>query len=647
VKLDRRDYTVIGVMPRESTFPLAGMDQGEAADVFVPMAFTQNDLSNGGDNFNFSVIARLKPAVTLASANSELDVLAHRIQETYPAQFRNAITLGAVALPLNDRVAGNSRTLLLLLLGAVGFVLLIACANVANLLLTRAAGRQKEIAVRMAIGAGKAQLFRQFLTESMLLSVTGAALGLVVASWTTRVLVKMMPADIPRAHAIELNLPVFGFTLALAVVTGLIFGLAPALSAWRTDLNRTLQEGGRNAALGSQNHLLRSVLVVGQIALSLILLVGAGLLVRSFARVLATDPGFQSEHVLTASLTLPNAQYSKVEQTRAFYQQLSARLESMPGAKLAGGSSDLPLNAAWMHIFAPEGAQAVRGGNIDRCNHSVIVGHYLQALGVPLVRGRFFTDQDKTDSTHALIVSDSLAKRIWPGQDPLGKRLKWGAAESTFPWMTVVGVVGDVKQGTLDEETSLHTYEPVLQQESPFNSLNLTVRAVGAPADLTSIMRATIWEMDNQLAVAQVRTMDEIVGESTAPRRFNLYLLGGFAVIALVLAAIGIYGVIAYSAGRRTQEIGIRMALGAGRVDVLRLMLLPGVKLTLIGIGIGVAGALALTRLLSSMLFGIRATDPVTFLAVSAALAVIACLAVYIPARRAAKVDPMVALRYE
>ena len=638
---------MIGVMPHDLIFPLPGMDQGEAADLFVPMAFTHDDLSNIGDNFNYGVIARLKSGVSLANAKRELEVIAHRIQETYPAQFRSSINLGAVALPLNSKVAGNSRRPLLLLLGAVGFVLLIACANVANLLLSRAAGRQREIAVRLAVGAGKTQLFWQFLTESLLLSISGAALGLMVASESTQLLVKLLPADIPPAHVIGLNLPVLGFALTLAVFTGLIFGLAPALWAWRTDLNRTLREGGRNAVFGPQHHRLRSALVVGQIALSLVLLVGAGLLVRSFAHVLETNPGFQPEHVLTASLSLPVSQYQKSEQIRAFYQQLMARVETMPGAKWAGGSSDLPLHGSWVELFTPEEYQSPPGAGLNKCNQSVILGNYLQTMGIPLLRGRTFTEWDNSSSTPVLIVSESLAKQYWPGLDPIGRRLMLGTPQSDAPWLTIVGVVGDVKQGALDEDTALHTYAPFLQQKSLFNSLNVTVRAVGEPAELASSLRAAIWGLDDQLAVAQVRTMDEIVGESTAPRRFNLYLLAGFAVTALMLAAIGIYGVIAYSVGRRTQEIGIRLALGAGRFDVLLLILKPGFALTLAGTGLGIAAALALIRLMSAMLFGVRPTDPLTFAAVSVVLVLVSLLASYIPARRAAKVDPMVALRYE
>jgi putative ABC transport system permease protein len=647
LRLDRKAYTVIGVMPHDLIFPLPGMDQGEAADLFVPMAFTHDELSTIGDNFNYGVIARLKSGVSLANVNRELEVIAHRMQETYPAQFRRSIRLGAVALPLNRKVGGNSRSPLLLLLGAVGFVLLIACANVTNLLLSRAAGRKKEIAVRLAVGAGPAQLFWQFLTESLFLSISGAALGLMLAWWSTRLLVKLMPADIPRAHVIGLNLPVLGFALTLAVFTGLIFGLAPALWAWRTDLNSTLREGGRNAALGPQRQNLRSALVVGQIALSLVLLAGAGLLVRSFARVLETNPGFQPEHVLTASLNLPVSQYQKSEQIRVFLQQLMARLEAMPGAKWAGGSSDLPLHGSWVELFTPEGYRPSPGAGLNKCNQSVILGNYLQTMGIPLLRGRTFTEQDNSNSTPVLIVSESLAKQYWPGLDPIGKRLKLGTPQSSAPWLTIVGVVGDVKQGALDEDTALHTYGPFLQQKSLFNSLNVTVWAVGEPADLASSLRAAIWGLDDQLAVAQVRTMDEIVGESTASRRFNLYLLGGFAVMALMLAAIGIYGVIAYSVGRRRQEIGIRLALGADRFEVLLLILKPGFALTLAGTGLGIAGVLALRRLMSAMLFGVRPADPLTLAAVSIVLVLASLFASYIPARRAARVDPMVALRYE
>jgi predicted permease len=472
VTLDRQPYTVIGVMPRNFVFPLPGMDQGGPAETFVPMAFTHDELSNEGDNFRFSLLGRLKPGISLARATADMELIAYRILQAYPPEFRERIKLGAVALPLSGQVVGKVRTLLFLLLGAVAFVLLIACANVANLLLTRAADRQKEIAVRLAMGAGRLRIVRQLAAESIQLALLGAGLGLLLAFGITRALVGLMPANIPRVHAIGLDLPVLAFTLTLAILTGLVFGVVPALAATRTDLNSTLKEGGRSAMQGPQHHGLRAALVVGQVALSLVLLVGAGLLVRSFERVLATQPGFQPEHVLTASLSLPAAQYKQEQQIRDFYRNLVERLEQLPGARAAGASTDLPLEAGWNHLFTPEGSPPPPGAGLNLCYHSVILGNYLQTMGVPLLRGRYFTGQDKPGSTPALIVSESLAKRHWPAQDPIGKRLKWGPPESNDPWLTIVGVVGDVKQGALDAATLPHTYESYEQHGTPWSSLS-------------------------------------------------------------------------------------------------------------------------------------------------------------------------------
>lgn len=647
VTLDRQPYTVVGVMPRGFVFPLPGTDQGDAADVFVPMAFTHDELSNEGDNFRFSLLGRLKPGISLARANADVEAIAYRILQTYPPQFRERIKLGAIALPLSGQVVGKVRTLLFLLLGAVGFVLLIACANVANLLLTRAADRQKEIAVRLAMGAGRLRIVRQLAAESILLALLGAGLGLLLAFGITRALVELMPADIPRVHAIGLDLPVLAFTLTLAILTGLVFGVVPALAATRTDLNSTLKEGGRSALQGPQHHGLRAALVVGQVALSLVLLVGAGLLVRSFERVLATQPGFQPEHVLTASLSLPAAQYKQEQQVRDFYRDLVERLEQLPGARAAGASTDLPLEAGWNHVFTPEGSQPPPGAGLNLCYHSVILGNYLQTMGVPLVRGRYFTGQDKPGSTPTLIVSESLAKRYWPGQDPIGKRLKWGPPESNDAWLTIVGVVGDVKQGALDAATMPHTYESYEQHGVPGTSLNVAVRAAGDPASLASALRAAVWGLDRQLAVAQVRTMDQVISGSIAPRRFTLVLLAAFAALAVTLAAVGVYGLIAYSVAQRTHEIGIRMALGAQRGDVMSQVLGQGALLMGGGVGIGIVGALILTPSLASFLYGVRPTDPMTLAGVVTVLVVVALVASYIPARRATKVDPMVALRYE
>ena len=647
VTLDRQPYTVIGVMPRNLVFPLPGMDQGGPAEIFVPMAFTHDELSNEGDNFRFSLLGRLKPGISLARANADMELIAYRILQAYPPEFRERIKLGAVALPLSGQVVGKVRTLLFLLLGAVAFVLLIACANVANLLLTRAADRQKEIAVRLAMGAGRLRIVRQLAAESIQLALLGAGLGLLLAFGITRALVGLMPANIPQVHAIGLDLPVLAFTLTLAILTGLVFGVVPALAATRTDLNSMLKEGGRSAMQGPQHHGLRAALVVGQVALSLVLLVGAGLLVRSFERVLATQPGFQPEHVLTASLSLPAAQYKQEQQVRDFYRDLVGRLEQLPGARAAGASTDLPLEAGWNHLFTPEGSQPPPGAGLNLCYHSVILGNYLQTMGVPLLRGRYFTGQDKPGSTPALIVSESLAKRHWPGQDPIGKRLKWGPPESNDPWLTIVGVVGDVKQGALDAATMPHTYESYEQHGTPWSSLSVAARAAGDPASLASALRAAVWGLDRQLAVAQVRTMDQVISGSIAPRRFTLVLLAAFAALAVTLAAVGIYGLIAYSVAQRTHEIGIRMALGAQRGDVMRQVLGQGALLMGGGVGIGIVGALILTPSLASFLYGVRPTDPVTLAGVVAVLVAVALVATYVPARRATKVDPMVALRYE
>jgi putative ABC transport system permease protein len=479
VSLNRQPYTVVGVMPRAFVFPLVGMNQGDSSDVFIPMAFTPEELADVGDNFNYSVVGRLKSGVSLTQANADLGAIAHRILETYPAEFRGDINLSAIALPLGDQVVGKARTLLVLLFGAVAFVLLISCINVTNLLLTRATDRQKEIAVRLALGASRVRLLRQLVAESMLLTLSGAGLGLFFANSITGALLALMPAEIPRVHTIDLNPSVLAFAIGLALVTGLFFGIVPALVASRTNVNATLKEGGRSGMQGREHNRMRSALVVVEVSLAMILLVGAGLLLRSFQRVLETDPGFQPEHVLTASLSLPGFQYKSDAQVRSFYQRLMERLRQLPGVQTAGGSTDLPLNAGWNHLFTPEGYQPPPGANMNFCNHSVILGQYLQTMGVPLLRGRFFTEQDNDRSTRVLIVSESLARRYWPNGDAIGKRLKWGPAESKDAWLTILGIVGDVKQGALEVETTPHTYEPFLQ--NTVSSLNVAIRA-GDPA---------------------------------------------------------------------------------------------------------------------------------------------------------------------
>jgi putative ABC transport system permease protein len=647
VSLNRQPYIIVGVLPKTSEFPLPGMMQGVAADVFVPMAFTKDELSDVGDNFNFSVVARLAPGVSPQRANAELGAISDRILETYPAQFRNSIQLKVLALPLGNEIVGNAKKPLFVLLGAVGFVLLIACANIASLLLSRVADRQREIAMRRALGASSFQIVRQLTVESLSLAVIGSGLGLLLALWTTKVLAPMIPAGIPRVQDIALNLPVLVFTLLLTLATGLIFGLFPATVAARTRLISTLKETGYSAVAGPQHHRMRALIVAAEIALSLVLLVGAGLLVRSFQRVLETRTGVQSEHILTASLDLPSAQYSQDQQVPSFYRELMSRLGHLPGVEMAGASTDLPLEGGWIKIFTPEGYQPAPGAGLNTCYNSMILGNYLQTLGVPLLRGRFFNDQDRLDSLPVLVVSESLAKRYWPGQDPIGKRLKQGPPESSDPWLTIVGVVGDVKQNSLDTATATHTYRPYAQYAVPARSLNLAIRAIGAPASLTSELRTAVWNLDPQLAVAETRTLDQIIHKSTVGRRFNLFLLAAFASLALLLASVGVYGVIAYAVVRRTHEIGIRLALGAHHRDVLRLIIFEGLRLIGLGVAVGALASLALTRFLSSLLYEVRPSDPVAFLCGIGLLVAIGIMASYIPARRAAKVDPIVALRYE
>jgi putative ABC transport system permease protein len=645
VSLNRQIYTVVGVMPATFAFPLPGMDQGDAADLFIPMAFTRDELADEGDNFDYSVVGRLRSTVSLAQANADLQVIAHRIQDSYPVEFRADVSLGAVTMPLRDAVIGKSRTLLLLLFGAVAFVFLICCINVANLLLTRSTDRQKEMAVRLSLGASRGRLLRQLAAESMLLTFIGAALGLAFAFWITNALLGLMPSDIPLIHGVGLNPAVLGFTLGLAVIVGLLFGIVPALASSRTSVVDSLKEGSRSSTQGPQLHRFRGTLVILEVTLAMVLLVGAGLLLRSFQRILETQPGFHPEHVLTASLSLREPHYKQDSDIRNFYQHLLEGLQNLPGVQIAGGSSDLPLKASWNHLFTPEGYQPPPGASLNLCNHSIILGPYLQAIGAPLLRGRYFTDQDNSASTHVLIISDSLARRYWPNQDPIGKRLKWGPEASKDPWLTVVGVVGDVKQSSLDAETSPHTYESFWQNTIP--SLNVALRTSNDPASMASALRSAVWSIDPQLAVAQVQTMDQVISKSTTSRRFSLFLLGGFASLALILSAIGIYGVIAYSVVRRVHEMGIRIALGAQRRDVLRLVIGQGMLLLGVGMIIGTLGALALTHVLASFLYGIRPTDPATFATVVMILAGVAFLACYIPARRAIRVDPMIALRYE
>jgi predicted permease len=655
VTLDRLPYAVVGVMPAGFSFPLTGIDFAQPAEIWVPMAFTPEQLAARGDNFNYSVVARLKPGVSLARANADAALVAHRVEQTYPLppSVREQMHLGAVVTPLQERVARRVRPLLLLLLGAVGFLLLIACANVANLLLARVAERQRELAVRVALGAGRLRVFRQLLLESGLLAAGGGALGLLAAFAGLRLLVAQAPEGLLPAQEIGVDVRALGFALAAAAVSALLFGTLPALAAVRTDPQATLKAGGRGASVGRREKLLRGGFGVSQVALALVLVTGAGLLVRSLIRAREADPGFRPEKVLTFALSLPAAQYPELSQVAGFYERLFGRLGATPGVLAAGAGSDLPTQSGWTHLYIAEGKAEPRGAAQPLDAHTLVLGNYLDSLGIRLLRGRFFNRDEMAGRSHAVLISASIARRYWPGENPVGKRLAWGTAPGPdTTWLEVVGVVADVKHGALDVASRDHTFEPYRQvcagrANSLCGSLQVVLRTRVEPASLAPAVRREVAALDSLLPVAGLRTMAGVVDESIAPRRFNTFLLAVFAGAALLLASLGVYGVLAYDVTRQTRDIGVRMALGARRPDVLRLVLGHGMGLTLWGTALGFGGALALTRLMASLLYGVAATDPVTFIGVALLLAAVALAACCIPALRATRVEPTTALRQE
>lgn len=655
ITLDGQPYTVIGVMPEGFAFPPRGLPQYKPADLWIPMALTRGELTDLGDNFDWGVIGRLKAGVTLAQTQSDMNVVMGNVLKTWGLPPTMKVELDAVVTPLRDAVIGNVQTLMYLLLGAVGMVLLIACANVANLLLARTSARRKEMAMRAALGAARGRLIRQLLTESVLLAFCGGALGVLAAVWGTKLLAALAPQNIPQVQAIGVDRTVLVFAALLSAITGVLFGLAPAFAASRADMNETLKEEGREGAGGRRGVSARSAFVVAQVAIAFVLVIGGGLLIRSFISAHTSSSGVQSGNVLTATISLPPAQYSQPARAKQLFERLAERMDSIPGVESTGFASDLPTEMDWDHIFVVEERPAFSKAQAPHSANSIVLGNYFQTLGVPLIRGRFFTPEEEKGQSNVLIISAGLAKQYWPGEDAIGKRVKWGTAESTDPWLTVVGVVGDVKQQALDEPTLAHTYEPYLSvcsqkdgmQRSFCNTLSVAVRSHVAPADVRSGLQAALHGIDPAEPLTRVRMLHDVLESSIAPRRFNTFLLTIFACAALLLAAIGLYGVISYSVGQRTHEIGVRMTLGAEPRTILRHVLGQGARMVALGIALGVAAALGLARLIASLLFGVSAADPVTFFSAIAALLGVALLACYIPARRATRVDPMVALRHE
>ena len=657
IELDRQPYVVVGVMPREFVFPLAGPEvNGSPADLWVPMAFTSNELQDWGGSYFTSVVGRLRPGINLAQARGESDALARRIIDSYPAiiaGWARQGQLGIAISPFQEDIVGSVRTLLLVLMAAVTFVLLIASANVATLFLSRAATRQREIAVRTALGATQRRLVRQMLTESLLLALGAGALGFLLALWARNFLPALAPSSVTLPSHISVDAGVLAFAIGIALLTALLFGIAPAFQAPVASVQRSLQESGRSATTSRSRHRLQGSFVSAEFALALVLLVGAGLLIRSLAKLLEADPGFRPDHILTLSVPLPRQAYPHAAQVQGLYKELLDRVSNLPGVESASVSNDLPLNAREEVSINIEGKGNAEGQTPQAICQSWLMGNYFQTMGIPLLEGRWFTPQNHSGSEQVGVVSLSAAKKFWPGEDAIGKRIRWGA---NGPWETVVGVVGDVSEGPLNKPLIPHVYRPYEQVSGPFlevdpfgdwHAMNLALRTQSDPASLTSAVVAQVHSLDRDLPVVNIRTMIEVISSSVAGPKFSTFLLGIFAGMALFLAAIGIYGVLAFTVTRQTHEIGVRLALGAQRRDVLGLVLRQGARLALIGVGCGAVAAVFLTRLMVSLLYGVSATDPITFGGVTLVLVGVALLACYLPARRAMRVDPMVALRYE
>ncbi|HKV36335.1 MAG TPA: ABC transporter permease [Pyrinomonadaceae bacterium] len=632
ITLNSRSFTVVGIMPAGFEFP-------REAELWVPLAWDDKERQVRSIH-DYLVIARLKQNVSVQQAQAEMSTISSRLEQQYPEENKG---WGAVVIPLREDLVGDMRTPLLVLFCAVSFVLLIACANVANLMLARGANRQKEIAVRIALGAGRARLIRQLLTESVLLAVTGGLLGLLLAIWGSKMLVRL--GSLPNAGDIGIDPWALGFTLLVSFAAGIIIGILPALQFTRTSVSETLKQGsGRTGGSPIKQHT-RKALVVSEVALSLVLLIGAGLMIRSFWKLQQVDPGFDVNNALTMSVVLTPIRYSEPHQMLAFFDRVVEQIRAVPGVVSVGVTTTVPLaGGGSTQPFSIEGRPTGAIAEQPMAQTRYISPEYFRAIGIPLRQGRFFSDQDRDNSVPVVIISEAMAHRFWPGENAIGKRLT-PSFHSEQGVREIVGVVGDVKARGLDSDSSTMMYLPFKQSPRPF--MSFVVRTASNPESLIQPVSRAIYSIDNEQALTDVQTMEQVLKQSLSGQRFNMTLLLAFAGVALLLAAVGVYGVMNYTVTLRRRELGIRMALGAARMDVLRLVLGQGLTLTLIGVGAGLISAYALTRLMASLLYGVTATDYLTFGSVSAVLIIVGVAASYVPARRATRVNPTIALRAE
>ena len=657
ILLDRKTYEIIGVMPRDFEFPLVP-GQLNRSELWVPMSFTQNELTAGTGSWSYYMVGRLKPGVTPAKAQQDAAGAAQEIMRNFPPALSRRRIHPDVSL-LDEVTVAGARPLVRTLFLAVAVVLFIACANLAGLLLVRVIRRRREIAVRLALGATGAAILRQSLLESLLLSVGGGLLGFALAWAALRVGVSLLPETLPRINSIGVDWAVAGFALSLAVLTGLLCGLIPAFAASRTGVNEALKEGGRTGTAGVGHGRLRSALVVAELAVALVLLTASGLLLRSFEKMRSVDLGFRADHVLVATYSLPRQEYSTQDAIDQFNLTLRNRLEQLPGVQAVGVTTILPASdLEYGATFTPEGYIPPQGAGLNISWMPQVMGNYFQAQGIPIIRGRGFTPADDANAPLAVIVNRTLAEHYWPGQDPIGKRLHRGPMEAKLPWLTIVGEIGDVKELGADLPTQNQIYLPSAQVKAGVGSFAtpemrvgnngyIVLRSAVAPEQMADSLRAVVRSIDPQLPLTDVESMDRVVTEDQAPRRFNTALISSFAAAAVLLSLLGIYSVIAFSAAMRTQEMAIRLALGSQRANVMRIILVSGAKLGLVGCGLGVAGAVLATRLLRSLLFQVDPLDPAVMALAAVSIFLLALAASLVPARRAASIEPMQALRNE